>query len=369
MSERASVDILLGLENIMADNKPLVSVLISLYNVERFLIKKRLADVINQSYNNLEIILVDDGATDSTPALADEIACEDNRIKVIHKNNGGLGSARNAGLEAAKGEYVYFCDVDDDIHPDLVEKNVLLMQQHNADIIVFGFNEIYDNGRYPSSSFVFDEMFISSNEELKNVYVDHLLLCHGGNGFAWNKFYRRSFLEEHHFRFGNQYIQQDEVFNMQLYPYVNRMFISSDVLYDYYIYDKGNNRSRYIPDRFGIHYSIFQRLSAITEQWGIPDNRCSEYIQKKFYHGINSTLLFNGFHENNPQSLAEREVEFHQILSNKDVQLCLSHMEENYSLGLESKLYLWAYKSDSYNCLRLVRGIFHFVRLLKRRLW
>ena len=355
-----------GLGTIMEDKQPLVSVLISLYNVERFLLKKRLIDVREQSYSNLEIILVDDGATDNTPTIIEELAKEDSRIRTIHKKNGGLGSTRNAGLDAATGEYVYFCDVDDDIHYDLIDKCVSLMQKHQAEMLIFGFNEIYNSGKHPSSTFSFTDRVIERNSDLKRIFVDSLLLSHGV-GFAWNKFYRRSFIEDNHFRFGNQYIQQDEVFNMQLYPYVNRMVISSDVLYDYYIYETGNNRSRYIPNRFEIHQSIYQRLSEIIKTWGIKDERCEEYILKKFFRGINDAILFNGFHKNNPQSYREREIEFQRILDNKDVQSCLSQVRKNYSLGLESKAYLWAYKSKNYRLLGLLRNLFLFLRFIKNK--
>lgn len=354
-----------GLGTIMENKQPLVSVLISLYNVERFLLKKRLIDVREQSYNNIEIILVDDGANDNTPTIIEKLAKEDTRIKTIHKKNGGLGSARNAGLYAATGEYVYFCDVDDDIHHDLIDKCVSLMQKHQAEMLIFGFNEIYKSGKYPSSTYSFSEKVIESNDDLKSIFVDSLLLSHGV-GFVWNKFYRRDFIEDHYFRFGDQYIQQDEVFNLQLYPYVNRMVLSSEVLYDYYIYETGNNRSRYIPDRFEIHHSIYQRLSEITKRWGIKDERSDEYILMKFFHGINDAILFNGFHKNNPQSFNERETEFQLILKNKDVQYCLSQVRQKNTLGLETKAYLWAYQSRNYRLLGLVRNLFHFLHHIKQ---
>ena len=356
-----------GSKAIMLDNQPLVSVLISLYNVERFLLKKRLMDVRTQSYSNIEIILVDDGATDNTGSIIEELGTEDERIRTIHKENGGLGSARNAGLDAANGEYVYFCDVDDDIHRDLIKNCVTLMKKHQADMLVFGFNEIYESGKYPSSTHSYTYHVIESNEDLKKEFVDTLLLSHGV-GFAWNKFYRRGFIEDHHFRFGNQYIQQDEVFNMQLYPHVDRMVISSDVLYDYFIYDTGNNRSRYIPDRFEIHHSIYCRLSEITEQWGITDERCSRYVVKKFFRGINDAILFNGFHKNNPLSYKEREKEFQRILDDSDVKYCLTQMEENGGLGFESKAYLKAYKLRNYRFLAVLRTLFHSLRYIKQKI-
>ena len=112
----------------------LISVIVPVYNVSNYL-ERCVQTLIKQTYGNLEIILVDDGSTDGSSKLCDKIAKSDNRIKVIHKENGGLSSARNAGLDAAQGEYISFIDSDDSIH--LYFYNVLLkvMNETDADIV------------------------------------------------------------------------------------------------------------------------------------------------------------------------------------------------------------------------------------------
>ena len=100
-------------------NKPLVSVIIPIYNVEKYL-DRCLKTIVGQTYNNLEIILIDDGSPDSCPQKCDGWAKKDSRIKVIHKKNGGVSSARNRGLDVATGEYISFIDPDDIIHPNIM---------------------------------------------------------------------------------------------------------------------------------------------------------------------------------------------------------------------------------------------------------
>ena len=117
---------------------PLVTVAIAAYNVEKFL-PDGVRYIQRQTYENLEIILVDDGSTDSTPRLCDELAAEDDRITVIHKENGGLGSARNVGIDRAKGEFLYFFDVDDSLEPDFIADSVRMAQQRQADLIIYGY--------------------------------------------------------------------------------------------------------------------------------------------------------------------------------------------------------------------------------------
>lgn len=116
--------------------KPTVSVVIPVYNVERFL-QECVDSVLCQTFKDFEIILVDDGATDSSGVICDEYSKNDNRIKVIHRKNGGLSAARNTGLDAANGEYVYFLDSDDWIKKETLEKLVGLAESDKADVVFF----------------------------------------------------------------------------------------------------------------------------------------------------------------------------------------------------------------------------------------
>ena len=226
-----------------------VSVIIGLFNVVKYLEEKRLSCILQQSWNNLEILLINDGSTDNTPEICRELAREDSRIKFIDKTNGGLGSARNAGLDSASGEFVWFYDVDDDVELDLVEKNVRWMQDFGVDMTIFGMTLTYpDTGKTEESHFT-DRLF-TNNDDLKASFVDELFLVPNGNGFVWNKFYRLDFIQRVRARFGHQLIQQDELFNLQLYPQVCRLYLSSEALYHYYIYSSGNNRSRYTSPFF-----------------------------------------------------------------------------------------------------------------------
>lgn len=121
-------------KNIIEKNKyPLISVMVPVYNVENYL-EKCLDSIIDQTYQNLEIILVNDGSKDNSPKICDEYAKKDNRIKVIHKDNGGLSDARNVGLMHCKGDYLGFVDSDDWIKPNMYEKLLELCLKYEADI-------------------------------------------------------------------------------------------------------------------------------------------------------------------------------------------------------------------------------------------
>ena len=116
-----------------------VSIIIGCYNVSNWLKEKKLSCILNQTYSNIEIILVNDGSTDDTLTICNSLKEIDNRIVIINKENGGLGSARNAGLDRASGDYIWFYDVDDEAEPDLIKKNVSWMSQYQTDLNIFGY--------------------------------------------------------------------------------------------------------------------------------------------------------------------------------------------------------------------------------------
>ena len=119
----------------------LISVIVPIYKVKKYL-NRCIDSVINQTYNNLEIILVDDGSPDSCPQICDEYAKKDKRIKVIHKQNGGLSDARNAGLDIASGDFVSFIDGDDYIHPQTYEIVMDVINKCPAEMICFHYQFI-----------------------------------------------------------------------------------------------------------------------------------------------------------------------------------------------------------------------------------
>lgn len=141
------------------ENQPLVSIIIPVYNVENYL-RECVDSALNQTYKNLEIILVDDGSTDSSGKICDEYIEKDERISVIHKTNGGLSDARNTGFKQSSGKYVYFLDSDDYIAENTIETLVLIAEKDNSDIVFFDAVSFADT----------DDFEVSQNYIRKNKY-------------------------------------------------------------------------------------------------------------------------------------------------------------------------------------------------------
>lgn len=342
---------------------PQISIIVGLYNVASFLENKKLSCILNQSYSNWELLLVDDGSTDETSILCDQFAEQDSRIKVFHKENGGLGSARNVGIEQATGEYLWFYDVDDEVELNLLEYCVAEMDKRQVDLMIFGFWAITLSLNL-TEEVHFTEKEIRGQEQLRDCYLDDLLFVRYGNGFAWNKVYRRSFIEQNHLRYENQRIQQDEVFNLKVYQEVNSIYLSPKLFYHYFIYNIGNTRSRFIPNRFDIYLSIFDHFIELKDAWHIDDSRFMEYLYKRLYSSVSQCLLYNLFHPDCMWNREEKNNEVKRIMSDNRVLRSFSFMKET-KLGIEQRLYLNAFGRKSLFLISLYRNIFSFLRRIK----
>ena len=165
--------------------KELISVIIPIYNVEHYL-EKSVESVINQSYENLEIILVDDGSTDDSGKLCDKIAKKDERIKVIQKKNGGISDARNVGIEKANGKYLGFIDSDDYIDEFFYETLYAILKKYNSDISMCNYKKVYTDSEENNTESEHKEQVFDSKQALRE-----LLLFGKIENYVWNKLYKK----------------------------------------------------------------------------------------------------------------------------------------------------------------------------------
>lgn len=151
-----------------------VSIVIPVYNVEKYL-ERCLLSIVNQTYSNLEIILVDDGSPDNCPSMCNEWAQKDNRIKVIHKQNEGLGYARNTGIEHATGDYICFFDSDDYIALDTIEKCVHIAKQEGTDIVSFGYNNVNNKQEIYKTTIPCPSKYVYEGKEIHEYFLPNLI--------------------------------------------------------------------------------------------------------------------------------------------------------------------------------------------------
>lgn len=322
--------------------QPLVTVAIAAYNVEKFL-QNGIKYIQNQTYSNIEIILVDDGSTDTTSTLCDQLAKADSRIRVFHKENGGLGSARNVGIDNAKGKYIYFFDVDDSLEENFISDSVKFAENKNVDLVIYGYYARYSDSLEEEQVCVL-ERDIHCNDELKSVYCEQLLWMKHGNGFAWNKFYRVSFLKKHDFHFGNQRIQQDEPFNMQLYPRLEKVYICPKLYYHYVIYSNGNAGSRYLKNKNEIITDVYHKFINFYREWELNDERVWRYIQQRYINGIFGVVTQIYFHKDCDLNKKQRYMKIDEIIHEKELRKVLSEHKIQYERNPINNLQKWAFK-------------------------
>lgn len=203
----------------------MISVIIPVYNVKEYL-EKCVCSVIIQTYRELEIILVDDGSTDGSGYLCDELQKKDQRIKVIHKENGGLSDARNVGFKFANGEYVFFLDSDDWICEDALEILYCLLKEENADIAVGNYYYQYDIHK-TSAAKLEKNMVFSKDEAMKALLKNDII-----KNFAWGKLYKKELLNDYPFPVGKLF--EDSYWTHLIFHQADKVVLSKKEIVFYY---------------------------------------------------------------------------------------------------------------------------------------
>lgn len=203
---------------------PKVSVIIPVYNVEQY-VEKSIQSVLNQSMKDIEIILVDDGSTDASGKICDRYGKKEEKIVVIHKENGGLSSARNVGVEAASGDYIGFVDSDDYIDSMMYETLYQMVERDSADVAVCGVYDVYKNGKVPQC--VSQEAFVCNQEEM----FGHILLGEKISGTVCNKLIRKDIAKELKFPIGKLF--EDAFYSALLVQKIKKVSVTTEPMYFY----------------------------------------------------------------------------------------------------------------------------------------
>lgn len=229
----------------------MISVIVPVYNIEKY-IKKCICSIINQTYKDLEIIIVDDGSNDRSGQICDEFAGQDERIIVIHKENGGLSSARNVGLDIARGEYIGFVDGDDYISERMYETLLCHIESNNADMVICGYREIKEENRGPEDSKLVEETeTVISGEDRYKLITDF----DTENIVAWSKLYKKNIFDGLRFNIGK--LHEDQ----WIIPYViekaEKIIKINDELYCYVARENSISKEKMKPQRM---WDLFDAL-------------------------------------------------------------------------------------------------------------
>lgn len=204
----------------------MISIVIPVYNAEGYL-DCCLKSIVSQTYNNWEVILIDDGSKDSSGKICDRYEKDFQNIKCLHKKNGGVSSARNAGIEHAKGEWLFFCDADDMLMPGALEKMATEANRHQTEFLMFGYEKVSETGKSLLKKIEEKDKVINRNKALMEMFRAS---DYPYQGYLWCKLFRRNIITENHISFDeNISFNEDRLFIIE---YLSK--VKSDVFYTTY---------------------------------------------------------------------------------------------------------------------------------------
>lgn len=223
---------------------PLISVIVPVYRVEEYL-ERCVKSILSQTYENLEVILVDDGSPDQCPAICDACAEKDARVKVIHQENKGLSGARNAGIDAASGEYLAFVDSDDYVSPHFIEELYQLLQDTGCAIGQCRFSYVKGDGLVEESDSAF--CIYRGESLMEQLYgPEEKATCFV---VAWNKLYRAELFKETGIRYPEGRIHEDEATTYRMFHEAKKLAFLDRALYGYYTENGGSITSVFSAKR------------------------------------------------------------------------------------------------------------------------
>ncbi|MFL0268928.1 glycosyltransferase family 2 protein [Candidatus Clostridium radicumherbarum] len=242
-----------------------ISIIMPAYNSENS-ITKSIQSVLNQSFQDFELIIVDDGSTDETLKLANLFASKDDRIKIISIANNGVSNARNTGIKYVQSKYLVFLDSDDYYEPralEIIMNNI----KEDTDLLIFNRFTEYKDGKFLSNKAI-EECTYSSKEDIRNhaiIYINNSLL-----NVPWNKVYKKDIIDNNNIVFPNDIdIAEDLIFNINYIKDINNMSVINDKLIHYVIEKNKGLSAKFRENRLDIRLGIYHEFVALYKYWGL----------------------------------------------------------------------------------------------------
>lgn len=249
----------------------MISIIIPVYNAEKTIVRC-LDSLLLQKYQDWQAILIDDGSSDNSGRICDEYQQSDSRFKVVHKQNGGVGSARNVGLENVRGEYVAFCDSDDYANPDWLKSLVSHIESY--DVVVGGANYIQGDST---------ENFVLNTQETRPAQAADLMSATESFGYLWNKLFKFSVIREQNIRFNEHFrFLEDEEFICHYWCFVKNVKFAKSIGYNYIV---PNFEKKYSSiDNYQLYLDLLDHASHFI----LYDDSCT---MRKYTMGVFRSMM------------------------------------------------------------------------------
>lgn len=332
---------------------PKITFILPVYKVEKYLARVKDA-LLSQTLTDFEAIFVDDGSPDASGAICDAFAKEDSRLRVIHKKNGGVASARNAALDIASGDYIFFLDPDDFIEPDTAETLVQAADRENADIVLFGRrNDVYDdNGTLLSSSVIHPPLVGTFRGEPFKEQFCKIATSY----FITTKMFRRAFLESYHARFPHKNIGEDALFFVEFYRHDPACAVGIDRAFYHYTLARDSSLSNsYHAERLEDNFYLSRAIADTVAAWKLtnsaPHMRAVKYaVLRDLQLGIKNLSL-------SPLSMAEQRTWLKNAMKDDLVRTSVKDTPLSMCRSRNDKIKLFLLKWRRYGIVVLLSGL------------
>lgn len=338
-----------------------VSIIVPVYNVEKY-VERCLNSLVNQTYKNIEIIIVNDGSTDNSKEICEKFENNDKRIKLINKDNQGLGMARNTGLEYITGEYVLFVDSDDYVEKNLVEIVYTIAKENDCDFVRFhNYREDISTGnkkvrKSPLKEGIYDKDAITQKILLP---IIGLLPNQTGNDFVgmsvWRNLYKVSLIKERNLKFVSEreFISEDVIFNIAFFELSAKAYVINSPLYHYIVNDSSLT-AVYKKDRFDKEVVMYKKLESILKEKNIS-NDWKIRAERNFLDRTRMCLRQEFYRKN--VSITDQRKSIIRICSDKTLKNVIDKYPIK-KMNKEYKLVLFLIKNKMYFIMKLIFLLF-----------
>lgn len=287
---------------------PLISIVVPIFNKEQLLLKC-VESILRQTYKNFEILLVNDGSTDNSKNIIDNLGDQYPCIKIFHERNRGVSVARNIGIENAEGHFITFVDPDDSLEQQYLEVLLHNSIKYGAEISIISAN-VEVNGELKENPFFIEAGLIEKERAIKQLYDSSYMKESApfiDVGVPWGKLYDLNFLKKHDLKFNIKLLRnQDNIFNLYAFQYANRLYYDRTALYDYNYDNFGDYGMKYMENAMGIYYEYAVASIEFHNQFYKDDRICEMLLIKKLESILMTILSRYIFHPKNPMSRKDK---------------------------------------------------------------
>ena len=302
-----------------------ISVIMPVYNVKEYL-ERAVKSVLNQSFTDFELYLVDDGSCDGSEKVCDELASHDNRIIVIHQSNQGAHNARNNALKVARGKYVCFFDSDDYIDDNMLLDLYNIAEKYSSDLVISGFyiRTYYSDSKYITLNYIPNIEFNVTNFDNKDDFRREAYKNFDKNMFysPWNKLYRLSYLRDKNITFPITY-RDDFPFVLSVIKDINNVTFTRTMYYNFIRKRSDSETQKYVANLYEKREEEHKLMIDLYTYWNMTDDKDSfEMISRRYIERVIECIV-NLFNEKCTLNKREKKHLIYKYLHNKNIDVCI----------------------------------------------